>query len=160
MWCACTDADLKFWNDYGRRQTENPRIRRTLILQNLCLLLFPSRFQAIWSLRAYEKNKNKKFILSQWWTIFGKWKGCDLIKNVGRYRKMAPFKRVRKEDFRYSIPIRIDCWNITMYYWSGLSHTYLKFHSNEHFGRKQTIRGHNDIFGSDDPMLKPTNSMV
>ena len=95
--------------------------RDSLVLQNLFLLLFPSRFQAIWSLRAYEKNKNKKFIFeSMMNNFFGKWKGCDLIKNVGRYRKMAPSKRVRKEDFRYSMHIQIDCWNITRYSRNGI----------------------------------------
>ena len=52
---------------------------------NQCLLLFPSRFQAISSLRAYEKNKKKKFIFELILTIFEKWKGCDL-----KERRMIP----------------------------------------------------------------------
>ena len=44
---------------------------------NQCLLLFPSRFQAISSLRAYEKNKKKKFIFelmaNNFWKIKRLW---------------------------------------------------------------------------------------
>ena len=70
------------------------------------------------SIRKEQKQKIHIWVKDE--QFFGKWKGCDLIKNVGRYRKMAPFKRVRKEDFRYSIVIRIDRWTITRYSRNGI----------------------------------------